>query len=100
MPVSLNRSQFICPKDRTQSTGITLERAASDFVRDGSEPRVMTEGKWWRLNPNRPDFRPRADSKLLANRGDAKNMPERDFSGSNRSRVSMGAYAAAASETR
>jgi hypothetical protein len=64
-------------------------------VRYGNEPWVIIEGKWWRLNPNRPDFHPRADSKLFANWGDPDELPALDLSGQKRTALSIGAYAPA-----
>jgi hypothetical protein len=95
MPDSMKALATHLPEGEDAITGITRERAAKEFVRYGDEPWVIVEGKWWRLNPNRPDFRPRADSKMFANRGDAKDMPEHDLSGGNRSGTSIGAYAPA-----
>jgi hypothetical protein len=95
MPDSMKALATHLPDGQDAITGITRERAAKEFVRYGDEPWVIIEGKWWRLNPNRPDFRPRADSKMFANRGDAKDMPEHDLSGGNRSGTSIGAYAPA-----
>jgi hypothetical protein len=100
MPESMKALAIHLPDGPDTVTGITRERAAKEFIRYSNEPWVIIEGTWWRLNPNRPDFRPRSDSKLFANHGDAKNMPQRDLSGSRRSGVSIGAYAPAASETR
>jgi hypothetical protein len=78
--------------------GITREQAAKEFMRYSDEPWVIIEGKWWRLNPNRPDFHPRRDSKLFANRGDGENLPEHDLDGTRRNARSIGAFVAA--ETR
>jgi hypothetical protein len=100
MPESMKALAIHLPDGPDTVTGITRERAAKEFIRYSNEPWVIIEGTWWRLNPNRPDFRPRSDSKLFANQGDAKNMPQRDLSGSRRSGVSIGAYAPAGSETR
>jgi len=100
MPESMKALAIHLPDGPDTITGITQARAASEFVRYSNEPWVIIEGKWWRLNPNRPDFRPGTDSKLFANRGDATSMPERDLSGSRRSGVSIGAYAPAARGTR
>jgi hypothetical protein len=100
MPESMKALAIHLPDGPDTVTGITRERAAKEFIRYSNEPWVIIEGTWWRLNPNRPDFRPRSDSKLFANHGDAKNMPERDLSGSRRSGAAIGAYAPAASETR
>jgi len=78
--------------------GVTREQAAKEFVRYSNEPWVIIEGKWWRLNPNRPDFHPRPDSKLFANRGDGRNLPEHDLDGTRRTAPSIGAFVTA--ETR
>jgi hypothetical protein len=61
---------------------------------------VIIDGQWWRLNPNRPDFRPRADSKLFSNWGDAKDIPARDLAGNQRNGASIGAFAPAASDAK
>ena len=53
------------------------------------------EGKW-RLNQNRPDFRPRADAKLLADWGDSIEFPEKDLAGQQRKGACLGALAPAA----
>jgi nitrous oxidase accessory protein NosD len=73
--------------------GVTQERAAKEFVRYSNEPWVVLDGKWWRLNPNRPDFRPRADSKLFADWGDSAEIPKKDLSGRERKGASIGALA-------
>ena len=81
--------------------GITRERAAAEFVRYGGEPWVLIEGHWWRLNPDRPDFRPRAGSHLLAGTGDRGELPARDLVGRRRSTADIGALAAtSAGDTR
>ena len=74
-------------------TGITQARAGEEFVRQSSEPWVIISGNWWKLNPNRPDFRPKANSTLFAHRGDAKELPERDCLGRRRRGSSIGAIA-------
>ena len=43
---------------------VGISKAAKEFVRYSNEPWVIVDGKWWHLNPNRPDFSPRAGSKL------------------------------------
>lgn len=75
--------------------GVTQQRAASEFIRSSDEPWVIIEGKWWRLNPNRPDFRPKSDSKLFTHRGDASELPPTDLSGHRRTAPAIGAYAPA-----
>jgi hypothetical protein len=79
------------PEGRDTLRGITREKIAGEFVRYGEEPWVIIEGNWWRLNPDRPDLRPRANSKLLAHRGDASELPLRDLVGNLRLGPSIGA---------
>jgi hypothetical protein len=62
------------PEGPKTISGITQERAAQEFVRSNNEPWVIIEGKWWRLNPNRPDFHPKHNSRLLASRRDPKEL--------------------------
>ena len=49
--------------------GLTRADLAPEFVRYGEEPWVVMDGHWWRLNPERPDFRPRPGSGLPGGRG-------------------------------
>lgn len=81
------------PEGPQTIAGVTQERAAKEFVRYSNEPWVVLDGKWWRLNPNRPDFRPRADSKLFADWGDSAEIPKKDLSGRERKGASIGALA-------
>jgi hypothetical protein len=76
------------------TTGITLEKAAPEFVKMGTQPWVIIEGNWWRLNPNRPDFHPKKGSKLLGGTGDSKQLPPSDIDGAGRPAADVGAYAA------
>lgn len=99
MPPSLKALATQLPEGPNTISGITQEKAAPEFVRYSNVPWVIIEGKWWRLNPNRPDFRPRPDSKLFAAWGDAKNLPERDLAGHKRTGASIGALAPAPSVT-
>ncbi|MDQ6654118.1 MAG: right-handed parallel beta-helix repeat-containing protein [Acidobacteriota bacterium] len=91
MPEALKVLAVALPEGADTSSGITREKIAGEFVRYGEEPWVIIEGNWWRLNPERPDFRPRAGSKLLARRGDARELPPRDLAGSLRHGPSIGA---------
>jgi len=100
MPSSLKSLAIQLPEGPNTISGITQERAAKEFVRYGNEPWVIIEGKWWRLNPDRPDFRPRADSKLFANWGDANESPARDLAGNERSGTSIGAFAPATGDAK
>jgi len=83
------------PDGVSEVTGITRQALAGNFVRAGDEPWVLLEGKWWKLNPKRPDFHPRSGAPLLVGRGDARNEPQLDLEGRQRSRPDIGAYAAA-----
>ena len=67
---------------------------ASEFVRSSEKPWIVEEGNWWELNPERPDFHPRADSQLLAGRGDASEVPPTDNEGTRRARADIGAFMA------
>ncbi len=78
---------------------VTQTRAAAEFVRSSDEPWIIIEGKWWRLNPNRPDFRPLAKSSMLNRRGDTPQMPQADLLGTKRTTPSIGAFAAELSGT-
>jgi hypothetical protein len=93
MPESLKALAAHLPDRPDTITGVLQERAAKEFVHYSNEPWVIIEGRWWRLNPNRPDFRPRADSKLLSNRGDSKELPALDLLGRRRTSPSIGALA-------
>jgi Right handed beta helix region len=92
MPSAMKSLATQLPEGPHTIAGITQERAAKEFVRYSNEPWVIIEGKWWRLNPHRPDFRPRADSKLFANWGDPKELPDHDLAGAKRTAPAMGAY--------
>jgi hypothetical protein len=81
------------PEGTKTISGITQKKIASEFVRSSNEPWVIIEGKWWRLNPNRPDFHPKSDSKLLTHRGDATALEHEDLSSHQRSASFIGAYA-------
>jgi hypothetical protein len=95
MPEALKSLAIALPEGPSMRSGITREKIAREFVRYGEEPWVIIEGNWWRLNPARPDFRPRVDSKLLAHRGDRSVVPPRDLAGTLRHGPSLGALAPA-----
>jgi hypothetical protein len=80
--------------EKTSAFGVTRARVAPEFVRYGEEPWVLIENGWWRLNPDRPDFHPRADSKLLHGRGDASDVPAHDLAADPRTGADIGAFAA------
>jgi hypothetical protein len=75
--------------------GVTRVRIAGEVVRYGEEPWVVIENGWWRLNPARPDFRPRSDSRLLADRADSGTLAPRDLTGRRRRWADIGALAQA-----
>jgi len=85
------------PEGPNTKSGFTREKIAGEFTRYGEEPWVIIEGNWWRLNPNRPDFRPKANSTLLARRGDAVQLPPHDLEGKRNRRPFIGALSPAVS---
>ena len=91
----LKTSAITLPEGSKTISGVTQEQAAGQFVHSNGEPWVIIEGKWWRLNPNRPDFRPKHDSKLFARWGDAVELPREDLLGRPRLTPSIGALAPA-----
>jgi hypothetical protein len=94
-PEPLARLAVALDETNHSTLGITREGVSTEFVRYGEEPWVLIEGHWWRLNPDRPDFRPRAGSRLLAGTGDRSDVPPRDLVGRRRSAADIGALAAA-----
>jgi hypothetical protein len=96
MPEALKTLAIDLPEGQHTISGITQEKARQDFVRFSHEPWVVLEGNWWRLNPDRPDFRPNADSKLFAHWGDSQDLPPHDLSGKQRRGAAIGAFEPAA----
>jgi hypothetical protein len=94
MPDALKTLAVQLDTDAVSTLGVTRERIATEFLRYGEEPWVLIEGRWWRLNPDRPDFHPKAGSKMLAGRGDASMLPRRDLEGKARERADIGALRA------
>ena len=92
--VSIPKPDHGLVDDSKTSLDVTQTKAAAEFVRSSDEPWIIVEGKWWRLNPNRPDFRPVAKSSMLNRRGDTTQMPQADLSGAKRTVPSIGAFAA------
>ncbi|WP_437482489.1 right-handed parallel beta-helix repeat-containing protein [Sorangium sp. So ce1014] len=90
MPNGLKRLAAALPETRA-ITGITRARLAAEVVRAGEEPWVIVEGSWWKLNPSRPDFRPKRSSKMLLGQGDAREVPSRDLLGEKRGGADLGA---------
>jgi hypothetical protein len=95
MPDALKSLATIPPEGPETITGITREIAAPEFVRYSDEPWVIIEGNWWRLNPQRPDFRPQTNSKLFANWGDSEQRPPGDLEGRKGPNPFIGALAPA-----
>ncbi|MFL6208660.1 MAG: right-handed parallel beta-helix repeat-containing protein [Pyrinomonadaceae bacterium] len=98
MPDALKRLATALPEGADTVKGVTRAQVAGEFVRYGAEPWVIIEGNWWRLNPNRPDFRPTQGSRMLAHRGDPANLPPRDLLGRLRRGPAIGALAPAGAE--
>ena len=80
--------------DEAYHSKLNLTRAAlaGEFVRDSQEPWVIFPGRWWKLNPNRPDFHPRKDARTLVRAGDASQLPPLDNEGQKRSSADIGAF--------
>lgn len=94
MPPALKSLAVSLPETRA-ATGITRARVAADVVHAGEEPWVVIEGGWWKLNPSRPDFRPKPWSKLLVGQGDGRELAPRDLLGVRRATADLGALAPA-----
>ncbi|MEO7331179.1 MAG: right-handed parallel beta-helix repeat-containing protein [Minicystis sp.] len=84
------------PDGPGSALGVTHAQLAPQFVRGTLEPWVLLEKSWWKLNPKRPDFRPRAKALHLAGKGDPRELPKTDLEGHARAAADIGAYAAAA----
>jgi predicted glycoside hydrolase/deacetylase ChbG (UPF0249 family) len=95
-PEPLKRLALALDESNHSTLTITREQAAAEMVRYGEQPWVLIEGHWWRPNPERPDFRPRAGSRLFAGSGDPGDVPPRDLLGHPRVAADIGALAAAA----
>jgi len=72
--------------------GFNRERIAAEFLKYNEEPWIFIEDNMWRLNPARPDFRPRSGSTLLRDSVDQKQLPQRNVAGEKRQTPSIGAY--------
>lgn len=83
--------------DPATTLDVTQAKAAAEFIRASDEPWIIIERKWWRLNPNRPDFRPVADSTMFGGHSYAEQLPKEDLSGTKRTTSSVGALAPAQS---
>ena len=68
-------------------------RAEAEFGNAVSQEKDSKKQKQMVRNPKRPDFRPRADSKLFADWGDSAELPRKDLSGRERKGPSVGALA-------
>lgn len=89
---SLLRLATTPPDEHRNVLGVGRERIAQEFVRYGEEPWILIEDGWWRLNPARPDFHPRVDSRLLARTGEQSLLPGRDLEGARRGQADIGAF--------
>lgn len=96
MPEGLKTLAVSLDASNHSAVGVRRASVTPQLERDGDEPWVVVDGDWWRLNPARPDFRPRGGSSLLAGRGDPAEVPARDLTGLPRIAADIGAFAAAA----
>jgi hypothetical protein len=83
------------PDGAHSATGIKRNSLTTSFVKPNEEPWIVVDGKWWKLNPSRPDYHPRASAVLLSGRGEGKNVPKTDLDGKPRSKADIGAYVTA-----
>jgi hypothetical protein len=88
---SLKTLAKVLPEAGSNVTGVSRARFATEVVRYGEQPWVVLEGSWWRLNPMRPDFRPRRGSRLLVGVGDPNELPSMDLLGVPRKGADLGA---------
>lgn len=95
MPDALKTLATALDERNHSATGMTSARLAAEFVAPSEAPWVVLDGRWWRLNPNRPDFRPKARSAVLAGRGDVRERAPRDLAGRVRRTADIGALAVA-----
>ena len=98
MPDMLKRLAVRLPEGNDTTNGVDRARISNEFVRYSEEPWVIIEGNWWRLNPNRPDFRPKANSQMLSRRGDQAALPPHDLLGRRNRRAFIGALSPALEE--
>ncbi len=71
-------------------TGFTIDEALTHFVAPGFAEWVSPDGAWYRLNPERPDFR-LAPASPLIDAGDPAYMPTLDLFGVRRVQAGIGA---------
>ena len=95
MPDMLKRLAVRLPEGNDTTNGVDRAHISNEFVRYSEEPWVIIEGNWWRLNPNRPDFRPKANSQMLSRRGDQAALPPHDLLGRRNRRAFIGALSPA-----
>lgn len=84
------------PEGSKTISGVTQDQAASEFVRSSNEPWVIIEGNWWKLNPNRPDFHPKPNSKLFTRCRDASGSSHETLANPQRCTSFIGSYEPAA----
>jgi hypothetical protein len=81
------------PEESGSVVGAGRARLAPLFVKDSDEPWVVIEGGYWKLNPKRPNFRPKSGASVLAGRGDPREIPRADLDGKKRQAADIGAFA-------
>lgn len=81
------------PEDAQTRTGYTRAMLARHFVAPGEQPWAMLVGDWWQLDPQRPDFRPKRSSRLLARGARRDELVPRDLLGRWRTSPALGALA-------
>lgn len=87
-------------ENNLSSMGVRCKDVADEFARFGDQPWVLVEGSWWKLNPERPDFRPVRKSRLLRGKGDPRCLPLFGMGHVRRAGADVGACAAMTSEAK
>lgn len=85
------------PAEENSQTGFTVDEGLAHFVNPSFAPWVLEGETWWSPNPDRPDFRLRADS-ALTTAGQPAFGPTLDLLGNQRTQSGLGALVAAGDE--
>ncbi len=81
------------PEANRNVVGASARDVAVEMQKPGDAPWVVLENGWWRLNPARPDFRPKKGGRLLAGHADPRALPPFDLLGKRRATADIGAFA-------
>lgn len=91
VPMGLANLSIRMDQPSYSATNVSYLEILGEFEQFSLNPWINFENGWWTLNPNRPDFRPRASSGLLVGKGDYNLMPAWDMEGNLRTAADIGA---------